>query len=72
MGSLAQVAAGTFYADYSNHRLYIGDNPAGKTVEATAQAIALNIVGANGTVVRGLGFEHYATSYAAAQGRAPD
>ena len=72
VGSLAQVAAGTFYADYSNHRLYIGDNPAGKTVEATAQAIALNIVGANGTVVRGLGFEHYATSYAAAQGRAPD
>ena len=68
VASLSQVSAGTFYVDYTHHQLYIGDNPTGKTVEASAQAIALNIAyGADGTVVRGLGFEYYATSYSAAQ-----
>ena len=64
VGSASQVGPGKFYVDYTHHQLYIGSNPNGHTVEATTQAIALNIsYGADGTVVRGLGFEHYATSY---------
>ena len=65
VGSLSQVSAGTFYADYANHRLYIGDNPAGRTVEAAAQPYALQIQGdsAAGSKVLGLGFEHYASGY---------
>jgi parallel beta-helix repeat protein len=56
---------GTFFIDSDNKQLYIGDNPAGKTVEATALARAFRIVindsaDPSHTVVRGLGFAHYA------------
>lgn len=32
--ALSKVAPGTFYFDYAADKIYIGDNPAGKTVEA--------------------------------------
>ena len=60
VASKAQVAAGKFYVDYSNDKLYIGDNPAGKTVEGAALSQAVHINQAHGTVLRGLGFAHYA------------
>jgi hypothetical protein len=33
VGSKAAVVPGTFYVDYANNKLYIGNNPTGKTVE---------------------------------------
>ena len=63
VGSRTQVVAGTFYVDYANHQLYIGDDPAGKTVEAAARALGINCQGsgASGSKILGLGFMHYAT-----------
>lgn len=60
--SKAAVVPGTFYVDYRSNKLYIGSNPANKTVEATTQDAAFSVSsnGSNGTLVRGLGFAHYA------------
>ena len=64
VGSASQVGPGKFYVDYTHHQLYIGSNPNGHTVEATTQAVALYVnYNDDGTIVRGLGFEHYATGY---------
>jgi hypothetical protein len=60
VGSRAAVVPGTFFVDDPNNRLWIGDNPAGRVVEAATRDEALTIKGA-GTVVRGIGFHHYAT-----------
>lgn len=65
VASIPEVVPGTFYVDSTNKRLYIGDNPEGKTVEATAESDAFAIQKVNssdpaGTVLRGLGFAHYA------------
>lgn len=66
VASITEVVPGTFYVDSANKRLYIGDNPDGKTVEATAEKEAFAIQKVNssddpaGTVLRGLGFAHYA------------
>jgi poly(beta-D-mannuronate) C5 epimerase len=51
----------TFYVDYDNHALYIGDDPRGKRVEATQFGHALELSrGAANSIIRGLGFAHYA------------
>lgn len=65
VASIAEVGPGKFYVDSTNKRLYIGDNPVGKIVEATTrkQALVLWKHDSNDpsdTVVRGLGFAHYA------------
>ncbi len=65
VGSRANVKPGTFYVDARNNKLYIGSNPAGKTVEATARDEAFDLTknrrsNPSGTVIRGLGFAHYA------------
>ena len=65
VGSKAEVVPGTFYVDPANKKLYIGDNPTGKTIESTVRSAALNIwkhssYDPSYTVVRGLGFAHYA------------
>lgn len=67
------VREGTFCLDYgatdnmSDNRLYIKDNPTGKTVEATTQTDALNLPfngtapnDASDSVIRNIGFAHYA------------
>lgn len=59
VAALADVAPDTFFADYDNSRLYIGSDPNGRVVEASAYKQALR-VGADGTIIRGLGFMHYA------------
>jgi hypothetical protein len=41
--SVREVVPGTFYVNAVNEQLYIGDNPAGKTVEATAQTRAFGL-----------------------------
>lgn len=65
VASKALVEPGAFFVDYAKHKLYIGNNPAGKTVEATALTRAFGLwqggkSNPRGTVVRGLGFAHYA------------
>lgn len=60
VGDRSQVSPGTFYVDYRGNKLYIGSNPRGKTVEATARETGLTIWNANGSTIRGLGFAHYA------------
>lgn len=63
----AEVGPGKFCIDYNTQQIFIGDNPAGKTVEATAfkrgLAVWKNSGAANdpqGSIIRGLGFAHYA------------
>lgn len=65
VGSKANVGPGKFYVDKANNKLYIGTNPAGKTVEATTEGSAFSLSStrqsnASGTAIRGLGFAHYA------------
>lgn len=60
VGSKAEVAPGAFYIDSANKQLYIGDKPEGKTVEATVVNQAFAIRNTGNTVIRGLGFAHYA------------
>lgn len=65
VASKAEVLSGTFYVDSANQQLYIGDNPTAKVVEATALLGALSIAknvssDPSNTVIRGLGFAHYA------------
>ncbi|MEW9548165.1 nitrous oxide reductase family maturation protein NosD [Nonomuraea sp. NPDC050783] len=56
----AEVGAGTFYVDPSSKVLYVGDDPAGATMELSTRwrAMLLN-AGAAGSVIRGLGFSEY-------------
>ena len=61
VGSQSSVTSGTFYVDYATDKLYIGSDPGGKTVEASTRAQALYIDKGDGSVLRGLGFMHYAT-----------
>jgi parallel beta-helix repeat protein len=62
VGSLAEVAADTFFVDYAAHRIYIGENPAAKSVEVTAHEFAMKlwfIADPDQTSVRGLNFTGY-------------
>ncbi|WP_329243916.1 right-handed parallel beta-helix repeat-containing protein [Actinoallomurus sp. NBC_01490] len=57
------VGAGKFYYDSVGSKLYIGTAPTGHTVEVADKKLALQLsAGAAGTVVRGLGFIHYASA----------
>ncbi len=69
--SRAAVVAGTFFMDEQNNLLYIGTDPAGKTVEVTRYAYSFERVwwsfgdgtgsaDQSGVTVRGLTFTHYA------------
>lgn len=65
VGSRANVKPGTFYVDAGSNKLYIGSNPTGKTVEATTKEEAFTLSSgrrgnADGTVIRGMGFAHFA------------
>lgn len=65
VASINEVKPGKFYLDSANKQLYIGDNPTGKTVEATAYGEGLLMWKSatsdpSNTVVRGLGFAHFA------------
>ncbi len=55
------VVPGTFYVDKYGRRLVIGDDPAGKTVEASSLQRALEIHAKN-AVLRGIGIRRYATT----------
>jgi parallel beta-helix repeat protein len=57
----AQVTAGTFYVDYATDQLFVGSNPAGRTVKASDLVKAATIAGP-GSVLRGIGVRNYAPS----------
>ena len=61
VASRAAVKAGSFYVDYAADRLYIGSDPAGKTVKASDLVKAITIA-SPGSVVRGLGVRNYSPS----------
>jgi hypothetical protein len=63
VGSRTAVVPGTFWVDDPNNTLWIGDDPSGHRVEAATRGEALTIKGA-GTIVRGIGVRHYATTIA--------
>jgi mannuronan 5-epimerase len=59
--SRSAVGPGRFFVDYATAQLYIGSDPAGHTIEASVHSHALRIATTGrGTIVRGLGFAHYA------------
>lgn len=60
VGSLAQVATGTFYVDYATDKLYIGSDPSGKEVRASDLSMAFAIQTSDQTI-RGIGVRRYAT-----------
>ena len=60
-GGQASVRPGTFYIDYANKTIYIGNNPSGAIVEVVQYQNGLSIH--DGCKVLGLGFQHYASSY---------
>jgi hypothetical protein len=60
VGSRSAVVAGTFFVDTAGDRLYLGTNPAGRTVRASALSVGLTVRGA-GSVIRGIGVQRYAT-----------
>lgn len=49
-GSLGNVAAGSFYFDYPADKIYLGTNPAGRTVEAAVTQWAVSSNAANVTL----------------------
>jgi parallel beta-helix repeat protein len=55
-----KVAPGTFYADYTANAVYLGDNPARRSVEMSRTGVAIQS-SATGVTVRGLTVEHFAT-----------
>ena len=73
VATLAAVGPGRFFVDTALGHLYIGDSPAGATLEASNRDLALHVsgwgpgTGGSGTVIQGLGFKHYATEQRTAQ-----
>jgi hypothetical protein len=58
------MGPGAFMVSRATHTLWLGDNPAGHTVEITVLGSALAVTpGAAGTKVLGLGFEHWGAVY---------
>jgi hypothetical protein len=60
VSSRSAVVPGTFYVDAPGDRLYLGTDPAGHAVRATALRTGLTIRGA-GSVIRGIGVRRYGT-----------
>ena len=62
VATVDEVTPGTFCVDTTAKRLIVGSDPTGKMVEATVAVTGLDIKGKEtwGTVIRGLGFAHYA------------
>jgi len=60
VSSRSAVTEGTFYVDSAGDRLYVGSDPTGHEVRATALRTGLTIRGA-GSVVRGIGVRRYGT-----------
>jgi poly(beta-D-mannuronate) C5 epimerase len=64
VGDASSVGPGTFFVDKSAKALVVGDDPAGRTVEATAfdRLLQFDGDGARGSVLRGIGVAQYASN----------
>ncbi|WP_158889753.1 right-handed parallel beta-helix repeat-containing protein [Amycolatopsis anabasis] len=64
VGDADDVGPGRFFVDKAAKALIIGDDPAGRTVEATAfdRLVQLDGEGARGSVLRGIGVAQYASN----------
>lgn len=60
METLAAVGPGKWWFDYTNHIIYVGDNPAGHTVETSVAFQAFSGT-ATGVIIEQLTVEKYAT-----------
>ena len=60
VGTLAEVGPGKFFFDYNADRIYIGDDPTGKVVEAATKPFAFS-GGAAGVTIKNLTIRNYAT-----------
>ena len=60
VASRGAVVGNTFYVDYSAHQLFMGANPSGHQVEASARSRGLYLNQATGSIVRGIAVVHYA------------
>ena len=63
VADVSQVRGSTFAVDYAKHQLAIGVNPSGHTIEATTFDVALTLVKANNSIIRGIQFDEFATPY---------
>ncbi len=63
VSSVSQVHSGTFYVDYSAHRIYLGTDPSGREVRSSDTIRGFYSAAAN-TTLRGIGFHRYAPSVA--------
>lgn len=68
VASRSAVVAGTFYVDTSGQKLYIGTNPAGRTVEGSAYKNTLLLYNAPNSKILGMGFMHAASTANSASG----
>jgi len=60
VGLLSDVGPGKWYFDYAAQRIYIGDDPAGKTVETSTVSMAFAPNGVDNVTVENLVLEKYA------------
>ena len=60
VGSRGEVGPGTWYFDYDNDRVFMGDDPTGRKVEVSASYSAIIAEGARDVVIRNLTIEKYA------------
>ncbi len=57
----SELGAGKWYFDYAKNRIYLSENPAGKTIETSVDDnVIVDLNGATGVVIDGLVFEKYA------------
>lgn len=61
VGTRAAVTTGTFFVDNATSRIFLGNNPSGRSVQVSNLQQAL-IVRSAGSVVRGIGVRRYAPS----------
>jgi hypothetical protein len=61
VGSRSAVKAGTFYVDRGSDQLFLGTDPSGRDVRASTLQLGIDVM-SEGSVVRGIGVQRYATS----------
>lgn len=57
------VTTGTYFFDYAADTIYIGDNPAGQTIETSVTAFAFGGAGGGDVTIKNLTIEKYATQF---------
>ncbi len=58
VGSKAAATSGKFFFDTATNALYLGDDPAGHTIEITTKRRAF-LINTDGTIIRGIGIRRY-------------